>query len=269
MPPQNDDQQRSAERLAEQRAAITHALDVHRVDHPTATTQDPPEGQRAIDGAAIMQYALNLQERARQEAAARLVHAEIEWSPSGYIAALDVYAAHQQMNPQWPTMPPPGLKVAVHPASLGREGEVPVMVTLDIPQPQIPEPGRVQPPRFLAGPRLDLDDASVHMAIRTTGVDQLSYQQAQSLRGPDLPSRYDGVVSAREERFFRQAQPTPPAQPHNPYAADANRYLPTASSPAGGVYPSPTTPQPASGPAWQPFLNNSPAAPANRAPGRR
>ncbi|MFE9607913.1 hypothetical protein [Streptomyces sp. NPDC006012] len=218
-----------------------------------------PEYQNAEDRtAALERYALELQ------AAARVSPAEIEWSLAGDIAALDVYQLYRQTNPHWPTMPPRGTKVALHRTAVGKEGEAPLIVTLNTPQRE--EEAGMPAPRFLAHPRLELGNYPVWMAVRTAGVDQTSYLEARSLRRLDLVSRYDDLVSARQARFFGlRAQPAPA---DNPYAAPAAKYLPTASGPAGDAYATPS-PQPTSGAAAQRhFLNNSAAAPAHRAPGR-
>ncbi|MFB7494636.1 hypothetical protein ACFC09_07995, partial [Streptomyces sp. NPDC056161] len=116
MPPQDDDQQRRTHQSEEQRAV---------------TAQDPPEVQRANDRAEFIQSPQNLMENARnamQGVAAESLLAQVKESQNAEIAAMDVYQAYRQMYPELPTMPPPGLQVALHPASVKKVGGHPLIV---------------------------------------------------------------------------------------------------------------------------------------------
>ncbi|MFL4905886.1 hypothetical protein ACJ6WF_22600 [Streptomyces sp. MMS24-I2-30] len=200
---------------------------------------------------------------AGQEAAAMSLLAQVVESQKAEMAALDVYAAHRRMHPELPTAPPPGLQVALHPASVEKVGGDPLVVTLNTDQ--VKEEAGIPAPRFLADPHLGLESPLVAAAIKRAGVDEASYTVAQEFHKPGLLWQYQAQIRHREESSTH----TPPSQPLNPYATSAAAYLPTTPGTGRRADARAATTQPASGPAWQPFPNNSPAAPANRTPGRR
>ncbi|MFB7494637.1 hypothetical protein ACFC09_08000, partial [Streptomyces sp. NPDC056161] len=193
------------------------------------------------------------------------VLAQAEESLTAETAALDVYQAHRQMYPDLPTMPPRGLQVALHPASVGKVGGDPLIVTLNTPQ--LKEDFGKPAPRFLADPHLALDSPPVEKALMNVVVDKDSYTAARELQKIGLLQEYQAQVDRRNESSAH-TPPSQPTPPHNPYATSAAAYLPTAPGTGQHEDARAATTHPASGPAWQPF-HSFPAAPANRpAPGR-
>ncbi|MFF2845121.1 hypothetical protein ACFVT5_02150 [Streptomyces sp. NPDC058001] len=138
------------------------------------------------------------------------------------IAALEVYENYRQRMAGWPEMPPVGLRVALHPETVGHGQQEATVVRLEAPQPAHGPSGSSVPP-FLADPSLDLTDGHLQHRAVAAGVRAQDYGAAMRMQ--------NGLLEAfRAEEFGQDvAQPSPYAGP----SADAH------SSDAGWAYRSP------------------------------
>ncbi|WP_267717300.1 hypothetical protein [Streptomyces sp. CoH17] len=153
------------------------------------------------------------------------------------IAAAAIYEDYRAMFPQWPEVPPPGLKVAVDSATMGymKEavygamsgqmlGQGPAMATLNVPGAQAGLVTTADVPGFLADPGMDLTDPASEQFRRSAGITDPQYKQAAAL----------------QEDFLQQQDPLSPLAEDMPYADD--NYLLEAI----GTYVSPLPGQPPS-----------------------
>ncbi|MFF7987749.1 hypothetical protein ACFZDK_53460 [Streptomyces sp. NPDC007901] len=106
--------------------------------------------------------------------AAGLVEADTEQVQSvvPQVAAAQIYMDYQQtVFSHWPQLPPPGLKVAVHPETVGQALERgAVMVTLNVPDAVAEPAGAASVPALLADPGLDLTDTATLDALDTAQI---------------------------------------------------------------------------------------------------
>ncbi|MEV4046603.1 hypothetical protein [Streptomyces sp. NPDC049744] len=134
------------------------------------------------------------------------------------IAAAAIYEDYRAMFPQWPEVPPPGLKVAVDSATMDymKEavygamsgqmlGQGPAMATLNVPGAQAGPVTTADVPGFLADPGMDLTDPASEQFRRSAGITDPQYKQAAAL----------------QEGFLQQQDPLSPLAEDMPYADDS------------------------------------------------
>ncbi|MEW1762552.1 hypothetical protein AB0393_39480 [Streptomyces cyaneofuscatus] len=107
------------------------------------------------------------------------------------LAAATIYADYREVFPQWPEVPPPGLKVAVDSTTMDyvREvvygqvrGQGPAMATLNVPGAPAGSVTTADVPGFLADPGMDLTDPASEQFWRSAGITDPQYNQAAALQ---------------------------------------------------------------------------------------
>ncbi|MEU9746291.1 hypothetical protein [Streptomyces niveus] len=95
------------------------------------------------------------------------------------IVAAEMYVDYQRLRPDWPEVPPTGLRFAVDPKSAGLSSvfKYPQVVSLEVPQTESSAPAS-SVPSFLADPYLDLDASKVRRSILRQGVGESAYEEA-------------------------------------------------------------------------------------------
>ncbi|MFD4702092.1 hypothetical protein [Streptomyces niveus] len=96
------------------------------------------------------------------------------------IVAAEMYVDYQRLQPDWPEVPPRGLKFAVDPKSAGLTAvkAAAQVVSLEVPQTES-SASASSVPSFLADPYLDLDSSTVRKSILRQGVAGSAYEAAK------------------------------------------------------------------------------------------
>ncbi|MFG2175296.1 hypothetical protein ACGFMO_28710 [Streptomyces niveus] len=90
-----------------------------------------------------------------------------------------MYVDYQRLQPDWPEVPPTGLKFAVDPKSAGLTTvKAALVVSLEVPQTES-SASASSVPSFLADPYLDLDSSKVRKTVLRQGVAGSAYEAAK------------------------------------------------------------------------------------------
>ncbi|TFI30907.1 MULTISPECIES: hypothetical protein [Streptomyces] len=163
----------------------------NRTDQAAREKAGKRESKRREDPAVRADH--NKQERERnrrkrQDSAVREAHNRAERdrkrlqrdSLLPQIVAAEMYVDYQRLQPDWPEVPPTGLKFAVDPKSAGLTavGAAAQVVPLEVPQTG-PSASASSVPSFLADPYLDLDSPKVRKSVLRQGVAGSAYEAAK------------------------------------------------------------------------------------------
>ncbi|MFE3118943.1 hypothetical protein [Streptomyces niveus] len=163
----------------------------NRTDQAAREKAGKRESKRREDPAVRADH--NKQERERnrrkrQDSAVREAHNRAERdrkrlqrdSLLPQIVAAEMYVDYQRLQPDWPELPPPGLKFAVDPKSAGLTavGAAAQVVPLEVPQTGPSAPAS-SVPSFLADPYLDLDSPKVRKSVLRQGVEESAFEAAK------------------------------------------------------------------------------------------
>ncbi|WP_267717284.1 hypothetical protein [Streptomyces sp. CoH17] len=214
---------------------------------------------------------------------------------------MTIYADYREVFPQWPEVPPQGLKVAVDSATMDlvREsvygavsgqvvGQGPAMATLNVPGAQAGPVTTAGVPGFLADPGMDLTDPASEQFRRSAGITDPQYGEAAAVQegflqhhvgedplSPPAAAMPYGADDFLLDKFGTDLPPLPslPGQSASPGAAygsfDALRWEPAPALVPPAAVPSATHPAavtPYGLPPEPAPLHTTPAHPGTPAP---
>ncbi|WP_267717422.1 hypothetical protein [Streptomyces sp. CoH17] len=208
---------------------------------------------------------------------------------------MTIYEGYRAVFPQWPEVPPPGLRVAVDSTTMDyvkeavygeASGQVPglgpAMATLNVPGAQAGPVATADVPGFLADPLMDLTDHASQQFTRTAGITDPQYDQAAAVQerflqehleadplSPPAAAMPDSADDYLLDQFGTDLPPLP-GQPLSPSAAygdfDALQWEPVPAFTPPGIAPSATHPAAATPYALAPGPAAHPSTPAPAGP---
>ncbi|MFE9295994.1 hypothetical protein [Streptomyces niveus] len=167
MPPEGNRTDRAAREKAGKRESKRREDPAVRADH---NKQERERNRRKRQDSAVRE-AHNRTERDRK----RLQRDSL----LPQIVAAEMYVDYQRLQPDWPEVPPTGLKFAVDPKSAGLTiVKAVLVVSLEVPQTES-SASASSVPSFLADPYLDLDSPKVRKSVLRQGVDESAFEAAK------------------------------------------------------------------------------------------